>query len=79
MSPSLFVARLKKEFPDTKFSVKSKQGLPVLYVGKKRLDVELASDEIVCLALAAEASDDDIISLYYNIIKQRVIEQIRNK
>lgn len=78
MSPSLFVARLKKDFSDLDFTVKSKNGMPVLYAGRERIDVELTPEELIGLAVAAEASDDAVIEMYYNVISKRVLEITRS-
>lgn len=79
MTPSLFIARLRAEFSDVTFSVKSKPVGPVLYADRQRIDVQFTPEEQMQLLLAAESSDDDVIEMFYNIIKQRIIEQLRSK
>jgi len=79
LSPSLFVVRLKKEFSSIDFSVKSKSGVPVLYAGKKRIDVKFTEEELIGLAVAAGASNDDVIEMFYNVIRKRIIEEVKTK
>jgi len=79
LNACLFIARLRAEFPNVHFTVQNKSGVPVLYAGKQRIDVELAEAEQLGLLLAAESSDDDVIETFYNIIRPRIIEQMRRK
>lgn len=51
----------------------------MLYADRQRIDVQFTPEEQMQLLLAAESSDDDVIEMFYNIIKQRIIEQLRSK
>lgn len=69
--------RLRTEFSNIKFTVRDNPNGPVLYAGKHRIDVELEPEEQMRLYLAAELSDDEVIEMFYNIIKQRIVERLK--
>ena len=52
---------------------------PLLYANEQLVDTELSPDEQLCLLLVAESSDDEVIEMFYNIIRQRIIEQLGDK
>jgi len=72
MTPALFITKLKKDFPQTVFTIKIRKGVPILFSGKKEIKVDLSAEEIEMLDLAASHSDDAVISGMCDIISARV-------